>query len=274
MAQAADPLSTYLREQIEEIFTRAPELPDPVAVHRTRVSMRRLRSTLRVFAPLLSADAEQLAYADEELRWFTGVLGEARDRQVQRERFAAALAHLPSDDLTGVLGPAATWIEETLHTEQVAAEEEIGRAVASDRCAALRRLLGAWRREPPVADTRPGRLRKRARKVAKKAARRLRSVGPDAVDADLHRARKAAKRARYAAEVLGPLGHGKKQGERFKKVQQILGVHQDAVVARGTLVRLVASAPSPQVGFTLGVLSRMEDEQTAAQRVRIDETGH
>jgi hypothetical protein len=53
-------------------------------------------------------------------------------------------------------------------------------------------------------------------------------------DEALHQARKAAKRARYAGEVMAPaIG---KQASRFaqqmKRVQSVLGDHQDAVIAR------------------------------------------
>jgi CHAD domain-containing protein len=250
-------------EQIEAIFASAGGIPDTRAVHRTRVAIRRLRSTLRVFRPLLALPAEAVASVDGELRWFTGLLGEVRDRQVQRARFAAALAALPPED---VLGPVASRIEGTLHPEQLRAEEEIGRAMESDRCRELRRLLVTWRRHPPVGDVDPDAVLTRARKAAKKAARRLEAVEENSSDDELHRARKAAKRARYAGELLEPLGHGKKQRKRYKRIQAMLGDHQDAVVAEGTLRRLVSGIPAGESGFTFGILHARE--RAEADRLR------
>ena len=50
----AGPLAAYVREQVEAIDAHAPDIPDTTAVHRTRVATRRLRSTLRVYGPLLA----------------------------------------------------------------------------------------------------------------------------------------------------------------------------------------------------------------------------
>ena len=258
-----DPLAAYLRQQVEAVFAAAPGIPDARAVHHTRVAVRRLRSTLRVFGPMLTLSPDDAAALDDELRWYGGLLGEVRDRQVQRTRFTAALAALPPED---VLGPVAARIEGVLHPEQLHAEEEIAQATPSERCLRLRHLLGTWRHHPPVAEVDTQALRKRARKAAKKAERRLAETCRDGSDVDLHRARKAAKRARYAGELLEPLGHGKKQRKRYKQVQVLLGDHQDAVVAAATLRRLVTGVPSGESGFTFGLL--LAGERAEADRLR------
>jgi CHAD domain-containing protein len=258
-----DPLSAYLREQATAVLARGDALPGPDAVHRTRVAIRRLRSTLQVFAPLLDLSEDERGAADEELRWFAGLLGEARDRHVQRTRFAEALAALPPEL---VLGPVAARIDGTLGTEQAAAEQAVDEALGSERCRALSALLVGWRLHPPVADADPHRLRKRAEKASAKAARRLAAACEDGDDEHLHRARKAAKRARYAAELTKPLGHGKKQRKHAKSVQALLGDHQDAVVAATTLRRLVSGVPAGESGFTFGLLHARE--RAEADRLR------
>ena len=50
----------------------------------------------------------------------------------------------------------------------------------------------------------------------------------------LHRARKSARRARYAAEAMSPAVGGKASrfAKRMKRVQSVLGEHQDSVIAR------------------------------------------
>jgi CHAD domain-containing protein len=53
-------------------------------------------------------------------------------------------------------------------------------------------------------------------------------------DVALHDARKAAKRARYAAEAVAPVAGSDAQrfANRMKKVQSVLGAYQDTVIAR------------------------------------------
>jgi inorganic triphosphatase YgiF len=66
-------------DQIEAIFDGDMGLrrgQDPM--HDTRVAIRRLRSTIRVFGKLL--DRSAAGHLDEELKWFAGLLGEVRDR--------------------------------------------------------------------------------------------------------------------------------------------------------------------------------------------------
>jgi len=80
--------------------------------------------------------------------------------------------------------------------------------------------------------------------------------------------RKAAKRLRYATEVVAPaLGtHARRMVKRVKAVQELLGEHQDSVVARGLLRELGAAAPAEGGnGFAYGWL--MRDEQARAERV-------
>ncbi|GAA1963001.1 hypothetical protein GCM10009798_23520 [Nocardioides panacihumi] len=263
MGRRDEPLAAYVGEQARRILAGVPRLPDAEAVHRTRVATRRLRSTLRVFAPLLELAPADVAWADEELRWFAGLLGAVRDRQVQRARFATALGELPPEQ---VLGSVAARIEGTLYAEQVQAQEEIAKAIGSPRYDALCTVLEAWRVDPPGADSDPRALRKRARKAAEKAERRLVAACASGADVELHRARKAAKRARYAGELLRPLGHGKSQRKRFKVVQVLLGDFQDAVVAEATLRRLVSGVPAGESGFTFGLLHA--HERAEAERLR------
>jgi CHAD domain-containing protein len=262
-ADDLDPVAAYVHDQVEAIFAHGGCLPEPTAVHQTRVAIRRLRSTLRVFGALLTLSDEERAVADAELRWFASLLGEVRDRQVQRDRFAAALQTLAAEEL---IGPVAPRIESSLRAEQRRGEEDVEQAVASERCQSLRHLLGTWRQHPPVGEVDDGALRKRARKAAKKADRRLVAACASDEGADLHPARKAAKRARYAGELLAPLGRGKKQRKRFKAIQVLLGDHQDAIVAQATLRRLVAALPAGENGFTFGLLH--EREREAAERLR------
>ena len=90
----------------------------------------------------------------------------------------------------------------------------------------------------------------------KKLTKRLHTAGDD-VEA-LHRARKAGKRYRYATELALPVV-GKKATKTIKtakKLQELLGAHQDSVVS-ATFLRqhgAAAGVNPDQNGFTYGLL--------------------
>ena len=260
--------SRYVSEQIDDIFAGDLGLrrgSDPI--HDTRVAIRRLRSTLRVFGKLL--DGAAIAGVDDELKWFAGLLGDVRDCQVQRGRFGDALAQYP-DAL--VLGPVANRINTDLHSEQLQARQRVTEAMNSQRYLDLLALLQRWRVDPPTTEPpTAGKLTKRARRAERKADRRLTQAVKSGDDALLHRARKAAKRARYAAELRAPLDKSaKKTVKHYKKIQRVLGDHQDGVVATGVLRRLalVAGTTPGENGFTYGLLYARE--QQVAEKARHD----
>jgi CHAD domain-containing protein len=83
-------LATYLNRQVDAILAGDLALrhgQDPI--YDTRVAIRRLRSTVRVFHSVLDGDAVERAEAD--LKWFAALLGDVRDCQVQSGRFDSAL---------------------------------------------------------------------------------------------------------------------------------------------------------------------------------------
>ena len=86
--------------------------------------------------------------------------------------------------------------------------------------------------------------------------------GASDADARLHEVRKAAKRARYAAEaaepVLGP--RARRMARRAEALQELLGEHQDSVTARSLLRQLGVQAHlAGENGYTYGMLCGMED---------------
>ena len=81
-------------------------------------------------------------------------------------------------------------------------------------------------------------------------------------DLELHEVRKAAKRLRYATEAAEPV-LGAATGKLIthtKRVQEVLGEHQDAVVAAPVLREIaIAAASSGENAFTWGVIYGLED---------------
>ncbi|MDT5189699.1 MAG: hypothetical protein QOI28_1950 [Mycobacterium sp.] len=256
-------VTVYLGEQIDRIVSGDAELRRGVdPIHDTRVAIRRVRSTLRVFAKLF--DRAAATEIESELKWFAAVLGEVRDCQVQRKRFGDALDRLP-DDL--ILGPVRSDIRNALLSMERPARRRVTDAMDSERYLGMMAVLSRWRTEPPLQDGfGVHELRKRFKKARRKADRRLVAAVGDGQDVALHSARKAAKRARYAGEPVGAVQpQASRKAKAYKKVQSALGDHQDTVVARDVLRRMAAGTGSSQDqnGFTYGLLYAREQRIAA-----------
>ena len=135
--------------------------------------------------------------------------------------------------------------------------------------------LRRWKVAPPLNhNLKSTRLAKAAKRAYRKADRRLDAALQSSDDALLHRARKAAKRARYAAELTKPSfdsTSAKRKVEQYKKIQTILGDHQDSAVATGVLRQMGAAAGTTpgENGFTFGLLLR----QGATARAQLQGRG-
>ena len=207
---------------------------DPEAVHQARVATRKLRSHLRTFGPLL--DQEWTEPLRSELGWLALGLGAVRDQEVLLERLRERAKTLPANDLRSALG--------VLHLLEVDIESlrtKLLEDLDSMRYIDLLERLVAAAHAPatlPDADQPAGSV---LPKLATDPWRRLRSAVrhlPDPpADADLHRIRILAKRARYAAEAVAPVvGDGAASFARnAAKLQTILGEHQDSVTAQAWL---------------------------------------
>ncbi|HTW19987.1 MAG TPA: CYTH and CHAD domain-containing protein [Mycobacteriales bacterium] len=267
----AEVLWEYLAAQYAELLDRDPAVrrDAPDAVHKMRVATRRLRSTLRTFSRDL--DQNRASRLDAELKWLASALGEVRDREVQIERFTAQLAELPRDL---VLGPVQARVDQTLLTAYHDGRRRLLAALASDRYHALLDDLESFLSAPTATKRghRPARaeVRRRVNKAHRRLDRRLRRArrATPGVDRDeaQHRARKAAKRLRYAAEVARPIEgkRAKKLAKQAESIQELLGDRQDAVVARGICRDLAVAAhgEADETSFTFGLL--LGDERCRA----------
>ena len=125
--------------------------------------------------------------------------------------------------------------------------------------------LAEWDAQPALLAEGFGEAAGYLRAARRKAAKRLRAAAtaPDR-DLALHRARKAAKRARYTAEVVKPaLGKtARRQQKSAEHIQEVLGGGQDAVVAAEFLRRIGASAgvTPDENGFTYGLLWQLQQQ--------------
>jgi CHAD domain-containing protein len=222
-----DELQRALKGYRDELLAREPGVrlgADPEEVHKQRVATRRFRSLLRSARPVLE-DPIRAERLRDELRWLGGLLGEIRDRDVLIDYLVAELATLEEAAAFGA-------VLELLDGERDEAREQLIGALDGPRYATL---LAELERLPGLKEGGGlGRVAADDYRRLRKAARRL---DAKATDEELHRLRIRAKRARYAAEAVG----AKKQFvDRAKDLQDVLGEHQDAVVAEERIRDLLA----------------------------------
>jgi CHAD domain-containing protein len=261
-ATARDVIGGYLVEQCTVIIDSEAQLrAGEEVVHTTRVAVRRLRSTLRVFAELF--DPGEAGRLEEELVWWANLLGEVRDLDILTQRQAALLAEVPPEL---ILGPVASTIQTELAARRKAAVDAMTDTLNSARYRKLVALIHHWRADPPftsVANSPSDALDPAIKKAKKKARNRLatavevRQAGEPS-DEMLHRARKASKRYRYAVEAAAPIWGAKadKIVAQRKDLQDLLGNYQDSIVSAAFLRELGArlGSRSGQNGFSYGML--------------------
>lgn len=292
---AGDVLLSHLGGQVTRVRDQEPRVraDRPDSVHAMRVATRRLRSALRTFQPLLASPTRPLR---EDLRWLATELGAARDAEVLRDRVVTAVADLDQHhDLAapqGTPGPGAdagggrgaadvpAQVAAQLDSAYRAAHERVLEVLGSERyqrlLADLDELLAS-----PALTPRAGR---RATKVLPRHVARVwrtlddlveqarRAPAGPARDELLHEARKAAKQVRYAAEAVADV-HGspaRRLAAAVTRVQEVLGEHQDSVLARQRLRDLARDA-TPEVAFVYGRLHAQEEARAVTGEAGLDE---
>ena len=276
-------LARHTRALLAQDVRLRRDLPD--AVHQLRVAARRLRSGLKVFGPLIERE-----WADglrAELAWIAGELGEVRDREVQEERLLHDLAALPAaspddggDGTAGVdrtdardIAAAMSVVRRSFDDERDRARAEVDEAMRSPRYLALLDVLVDAANRPqftvaagaPCDRALPPLLTKAWRRLDRDADR----LELDGTDDSWHEVRIAGKRARYAAEALVPVfgDPAKAFAKNLERVTELLGEHQDAVIASDTARRLAGGRRvTGTTGFVLGLLHEAERAAVTATR--------
>jgi len=246
----------------------------PDSVHQMRVTVRRLRAALQSFQGIVSEPDTRHLRA--ELKWLGGVLGGARDTEVLASHLHAGLAAVPTEL---VLGPAQAQITAHFAPLEASSRKAVLDAFDSDRYKMLRTALDRLLDSPPltpraaepagaVLPLAVGRAYRRTRRRMDRASQ---APAGQQRDVALHETRKAAKRARYAAEAAAP-ALGKKDGKkahqlakRMKKVQSALGDHQDAVIAQAAARDIGVHAHlAGENAFSFGLLQERAHHQALA----------
>lgn len=177
---------------------------DPEGVHQMRVSIRRLRSSLKIFGHVM--EPSRLAWMAEDLKWLSGCLGPPRDWDVYVEET------LGSIDGSGIDRAAIANLRKGARRQRRAAYDRLRGILGSERYARLIFRLAAfaamegWLARPldpkdpllrPLKKTAATILRRPYRKLLK-AARNL----PEQDMAARHQVRIRLKKLRYALDFL------------------------------------------------------------------------
>ena len=286
---AESPSPSTAAQAVEPPSGAAPDpQPDPELLHQLRVGLRRLRTVLQVFAPLLPASVTDLA---PDLAQLFAQLGAARDRDAMAESLwpalraagapwvesPATLALAGPDPLPALLAsPAvqqlwlallATALEAPLATPLAAESapttpaDTVGHAAARAAASAVAATPAATPAEAATetAAEAPASLR---RAFSAPLRHLLRQVQRDAArferldDAQRHRLRRRIKRLRYATELtlaLWPARPAARLLRRLAQAQTPLGDLNDCVVAQAHCRDLATQ--TPQAWFAVGWLS-------------------
>ena len=244
-------LRARLREQAEELLAHDAGTrlgTNSEALHQFRVATRRLRAFLRAGGDLLDQETTEPLRA--ELRWLGGALGPVRDLDVLIEHLASEVSTLGGDESEG------RKLVRTLDRSRRSARRRLLAALDSPRYFALLDALeqpfATVADEPSLAEIHAAEHRK-----LKKAVNALTADSPDT---ELHAARIRVKRARYAAELVGD----KPYVSAAKRLQDVLGEHQDAVVAIEKIRNLAGRMPDAAVAA--GRLIEREQERACRTR--------
>jgi CHAD domain-containing protein len=262
---AAEPMIVFafecLRDEYAALVEHRPphgEIPTPDAVHRTRIAARRLRVALRLFKDVLPRNvAESLS---TELQWFARALGEVRDLDVYSERLSSYLS--AAADATPLL---AYW--KRVEDARAEARARLPGLFDDPRYAALLRAFAEFLEDAPA----PGALRRwRSLLVSdgaqayleasvKRMLKRGNKIDVESPAEELHRLRITGKRLRYEleffAEVYPSLA---KSAKAVRRLQDVLGEHQDACAASA---RLSAYQSEAGTNDSLTALARAHEQQ-------------
>lgn len=206
----------------------------PAALHQARVALRRLRSALRLFRPMVKGRRFELL--SEDLKWLSGNLGRARDIDV-----------LLSEDL-----PRDLHIQ--LHRVRLDAYAKVRSALESPKSRLLMLDImewtetGKWLHHSGRTDTRDTPVAQFAQERLETLFTRILRSGHDLdamLDSERHALRKQVKKLRYSAEFFARLytkGKSRKHCIRFlatlEDVQDRLGALTDQTMRRALLKEL------------------------------------
>ncbi len=264
-SSAGDVLVTYLDRELERLRAQdvAVRLDRPDSLHTMRVATRRMRSGLEIFADLFEAD--RIEPLEVELKWLADELGAARDAEVLRARLLESVGTEQARHLSS--RRAAQTVDREMARQHRVAFAGVVAALDSERYQLLVAALEELLEHPPLTAKGMRSARKELRRPVARAYADVRKAvlgakglpSGDERDEQLHKARKRAKRARYAAEAVTPAfgQEAKTFAAAMEQLQTVLGERHDSVAMQARLHQLAQEA-APGAAFTYGRLHARE----------------
>jgi CHAD domain-containing protein len=256
LANLAEAIAVNLPGTIDDL--------DSEFLHDLRVAVRRTRSVLGHGRQVLTPG--MLAWAEPAMRSLGTVTGTPRDLDVQVIEWDGHVAGMDEATIRA-LEP----LRRQLRVDRDVAHVELSRRL---RGADIRQLLARWDDalvapiDPVVAGPHGGdRLGDVARQRIRKAQRRMlehgRAITPDTPGEHVHEVRKDAKKLRYLLECFAgllPADDRKAFVKRLKKLQDLLGEHQDAEVQAANLRTAAEELPPETPAATYVAIGRLVEQ--------------
>lgn len=212
-----------------ELANAVREDASPEALHKLRVSLRRLRSLWWAFEPLL--DKGENTRQRALYKYLANAAGKTRDWDILIELIARdeRVAHEMTPTLEAARGGALETSRETLSNADV-------KHLLQDALSSANKELNTARERVPLqkfVDKRVSASERSLKKRIKRASRAKRSNYTA-----FHDVRKAGKKVRYLLEFFGPVlsGSHKRILKRLKQIQKRFGTLND-IVASEMLLR-------------------------------------
>ncbi len=236
---------------------------EPESLHQMRVATRQLRAILRAARPLLVPEwADSLR---EELRWLGQLLGPARDLDVQLAYFHEESAAFDARDRRLL----AQFIAH-LETRRKMVQDALLNDLKSERYLDLVRRLRQAVQDPTAVES-TATLHDIAKQEYSKLRNAIRRAGHSPSNAGIHEIRIKTKRARYAAELAEPMA-GKPTTRfisRARVVQDVLGMHQDAIQAETQVRAFLKESAGVRAAFVAGRMVERQRQRREQARERM-----
>jgi triphosphatase len=271
---AGDVAFAVMRAHFTAMLRREPGVRygnDAEDLHQMRVSIRRVRAAMVVFEEALPARAPRLR---QELGWLGSLLGAVRDLDVQLAQIGAwSAAADPAER------EALDVVTTVLDERRTKARAKLVEAMDSRRLIRLNSSMESFLKHGPIKRSHSAHvpILEAAPEVVAHGYRKVVAIGDHIGEGSppqaLHALRIRAKRLRYTVEFLEPIYKkpARAYAKRLIALQDVLGKHQDDVVAIGTLREIALDPPQkigPAIVFALGTLAERYRHDASAARAR------
>jgi triphosphatase len=202
---------------------------DPEGAHQLRIGLRRLRSALRAFQPLI--DTPSTREMDQHARALARVVGELRDADVFIKDIYGSV--------TGLLKghPGLQPLKEALSAHRLAKRDAARAALNDKHWSALQLYLALWPRTIEEVESLARPVAKFADQALNAAWKKVGKMGKRVVELEgekRHKMRKSLKELRYSVEYFSSLyrpADVKPFLQQLKKLQDVFGYVNDTATA-------------------------------------------